>query len=217
MSSDLVAAAARRLQVAERSLRAVLRVECGSDDPARWVAADGRAIIRLEAHHVLRRLRGLPQTPPVLRVQGWYGARGGEPDRPWEGHELCHDGAWQGYHRQDRRDGAPCEWDALDAATTILHDAGAAIECASWGPGQVLGSYWQLLGYSSAQGLAAAAATPSGGLELVVGYLEWVSPAALTALRRGDLVGFARHYNGPGQAEHYGALLAAAVARIGRG
>lgn len=219
MSGDLVVDAAARLQVPVRSLRAVLRVECGSDDPARWVAGDGRAIIRLEAHHVLRRVVG-QQVPQVLRVRDphgghWYGP-GVAPPRPWEGHEVLIDGAWSDYHRQERQDGRPCEWDALDAAGLIV-GPDAAIECASWGPGQVLGSHWRTLGYDAPRGVAAAAATPAGGLELVARYLELVAPAALVALRAGDFVKFAAVYNGPGKAAEYGALLAAAAARVGSG
>jgi hypothetical protein len=203
----LIAGAAQRLGVAERALRAVLLVECGTDDPDRFVAPDGSAILRVEAHHVLRRPE-LAKIDPILRVGSWYGPPAREPPRPWEGHEVLFDGRWSDYHRQDRVNGLPCEWDALDAATTLV-GAEAAAACASWGPGQVLGAHATALGYASAQTLASAAGTPEGGLEVVCAFLR-SRPTLVAALQRLDWFAFAREYNGPGKAADYADKLRAA-------
>lgn len=204
---------AGRLGVEPAALRAVMRVECGTADPAKWVAPDGRAIVRLEAHHVLRRL-GAPQDPTLLRIRDraghWYGGRGPSPARPWEGHEVWHDGRWADYHRQDRSpDGLPCEWDALDVAATLI-GAEPAAACASWGPGQVLGSHAGSLGLRDALEVQALAGTAEGGIELVARYLDRVAPPALTALRARDWFEFAAIYNGPGKAADYAGRLAKA-------
>lgn len=210
-----LATLAKRLGTEEPALRAVLRVECGTDDPARWVAPDGRPIIRVEAQHVLRRLPGV-QSPQLLRISDragyWYGGRGPAPARPWEGHEVHFDGAWANYHRQDRAGGLPCEWDALDAATTLV-GAGVAAECASWGPGQIMGFNAEAMGISVAR-LRELAATPEGGLEAFALFLERVQPQALASLREHDWYGFALRYNGAGKVQDYGDKLARAYRSV---
>lgn len=217
--SALVPTTAARLQVPERALRAVLRVECGSDDPARWLGPGGRAIVRVEAHLVLRRLAA--PTTYGLRVVGpsgpWRGGPG-EPPGAWSlPHEVEVDGSWWAYHgRQERRDdGTPGEYDALDVAALVLPDGmEGACACSSWGPGQVMGHQHAALGLPLATAVRDLAGTPEGGMELVVRFLERVKPWALAALRSLDWRGFAGAYNGTGQVDHYAALLAAAHDRL---
>jgi len=213
VSVDLIATHAGLLGCEPAALRAVMLVECGTAEPSRWVAPDGRAIVRLEAHHVLRRL-GAPQDPTLLRIRDraghWYGGRGPAPPRTWEGHEVWHDGRWADYPRQDRSaEGLPCEWDALDVAATLIGAEGAAA-CASWGPGQVLGSHAVALGLRDALEVQAMAGTPEGGIELVARFLSRVSPAAARALVARDWYEFAAAYNGPGKAADYAGKLAKA-------
>lgn len=213
---SLVRDAAARLRVSERALRAVLRVECGSDDPARWLGPGGRAIVRVEAHHVLRRSG---PTTWGLRVRAgaivWQGGPG-EPTGPWMGHEVEVDGAWWSYHgRQEREDGWPGEYDALDVATLILGAEGAAA-CSSWGPGQVIGSAWRELGLGSATEVREHAATPAGGLDLVERFLERAKPWALEALRAMDWPRFVESYNGRGQVGIYVAWLEREIASLPR-
>ncbi len=203
----MIAACASRLGVTEAALRAVLAVECGSTDPAMWLGLEGRAIVRVEAHHVLRRL---PAGDHGLRVGSWRGGPG-EPARPWEGHEVRIDGGWAAYHgRQERTSaGLPGEYDALDVAAGILPDGWeGACACSSWGPGQVLGSNAAALGVGTAIRVRELAETPEGGLELVARFLERVKPWALESLRRLDWLGVATAYNGPGKAAEYAGLLA---------
>lgn len=208
----MIAQAAARLGVSEQALRAVLRVECSSDDPDRWLGPLGKPIVRVEAHHVLRRSGA---TTWGLRVWGRPGARSsawqggpGEPPDPWVGHEVEVDGAWWSYHGRQQRcdDGTPGEYDALDVAAQII-GMEAAAQCSSWGPGQVLGAHAERLGLPSALAVRDLASTPEGGLDLVCRYLERISPAALVALRRGDWLAFATAYNGPGQAKKYAEWL----------
>ena len=221
MSADVVVSGvATRLGVDSRALRAVLLVECGSDDPARWLSASGRPTIRVEARHVLRAWTGAPGVSG-LRVRDqhagyWYGGRTPEPSRTHDAsgrlvddEEVCIDGGWSAYHgRQERDDqGRPGEWDALDCEDSLV-GLDIATRCASWGPGQVLGD-WRALGYSSVAELRSSAATPDGGLDLVARYLE-AHRAALVALAAHDWAGFARAYNGPGQVDYYAGKLAAA-------
>jgi hypothetical protein len=209
----VIAPVAQRLGVSERALRAVLRVECGSDQPARWVNPDGSAIVRVEARHVLR--RSPTPTTWALRVVRPDGSlyRGGPGCPPVVGGVIPEDqveidGAWRGYHDRQRRaaDGTPGEYDALDVATQAIGGVAAA-ECSSWGPGQVLGTHARAMGYASAGVLAVTAASPEGGLELVARYLERVSPWALAALRVLDWRAFAERYNGAGNVKQYSEWL----------
>ena len=194
-----------QLGVEPRALRALIAVEAPRGALA---APDGRPWLRVEAHHVLRRLSA--PTTRGLRVRDphgghWYGGRTPEPPRPWEGHEVEVDGAWGDYHRAERADGRPCEWDALDVAAGLLGSLGAAVECASWGPGQVLGRYWRELGYTSAEALAEA-----DGLDLLGRALRTTHGAALAGLRVRDWSAVARAWNGAGKAADYAAKLAKA-------
>lgn len=240
MTADLVRLAAARLGCDVLAFRALLRVECGSDDPARFIGPTGRAIVRVEAHHVLRRCPAA--TTWGLRVrQGdvvWQGGPepsllvvedNGQPDaqpssapslvrlgwKPWEGHEVEVDGAWWAYHGHQERNasGWPGEYDALDVATSILGPEGAAA-CSSWGPGQVLGSESRMLGLTTATEVRDLASTAEGGLSLVERWF-YARPEAHGALKRKDWRTVARLYNGSGQVETYAAWLAREYAQVG--
>lgn len=180
---------AARLKCSERSLRAILRVECGSDDPTKWLGPEGRPIIRVEAHHIVRAYHG-PPGRACLRVQG-PGLLGG--------HQVQVDGVWSEYHgRQEReRDGRPGEWDAFDAAKLMVGGEGA-IAATSWGCAQVMGMHWRTLGLPYPLRIKELASTPEGCLDLLERYLRHVSPRALQALQTSDWIAFARAYNGDG-------------------
>lgn len=221
MGPMTVAEAADYLGVPVRCVRAVVRVEAGSTDPADWVTADGRPIFRVEAHHVLRKLgRATLGRDGGIRVRTpgdvWYGGPG-EPTTPWVGHEVLIDGVWAGYHRRERVTDPTvgwCEADAMDVAIALLRRTGAhadpravAMECASWGPGQVLGSHWDVLGYDSVYAFESA----SRGLGPMVRY---ISQAKLTPAIAGcRWLDFAKKYNGVGNAADYAKKMAAAYAR----
>ena len=204
MTAPGVDALAASLGVEPRALAALIAVEAPHGALA---APDGRPWLRVEAHLVLRRVpAGTRRGLRIRDVAGyWYGGRGPEPARPWEGHECEMDGAWSDYHRAERADGRPCEWDALDIAAGLLGSLGAAVECASWGPGQVLGRYWSALGYASAEALA-----EGDGLDLLGRALRTTHTAARAGLRSRDWAAVAAAWNGPGKAADYAAKLAKA-------
>jgi len=75
-------------------------------------------------------------------------------------------------------------------------DAEAAISSCSWGIGQVMGSHWKRLGFSSAAALKARAQSGfDGQLDLMMRYVQRFD--LLDEMQRGDIHGFARGYNGP--------------------
>lgn len=205
---------AQDLNLDEALLRAVLRVECGTDR----VPMDGvRPTIRVEAHHVLRHVeagkgRSIPGPNVGMRIRDlatgycWGGERGREPARAWSDpasvrHEIELDGVWRAYHVSQIG-----EWDALDVADAIVGPA-LATACTSWGMAQVMGVPELGLGWEQLRPLAYL----DGGLGLLRLYLQRVRPQALDALRRRDLVAFAAAYNGSGQAQDYARRLSQAL------
>lgn len=214
-----VARLAQELHLDEALLRAVLRVECGTDR----VPVDGtRPTIRVEAHHVLRHVeagRGkrIPGPEVGMRIRDlatgycWGGERGREPARAWSDpasvrHEIELDsgtghGGWYAYHGSQTG-----EWDALDVADAVVGPA-LATACTSWGMAQVMGIPELGLGWEQLR----ASAYIDGGLGLLRLYLQRVRPQALDALRRRDLVAFAAAYNGSGQAQDYARRLSRAL------
>lgn len=209
--TDAVSGLAIRLGVNERLLRGVLRVECGTD---RLPPPGTRPTIRVEAHHVLRHVeagrgRRIPGPDVGMRVRDlatgtcWGGERGRElrgswadvPHRPHDRvrHEIEYDGAWVPYHGDQA-----LEWDALAVADLVVGPE-LATACTSWGMTQILGTTRVGLTWEQIRAEAAV----DGGLGLLEPYLHNVLPAALEALKRGDLLAFARAYNGTGQPEWY--------------
>lgn len=217
---------AHALSIEPSLLRAVLRAECGTDR----VPPDGtRPTIRVEAHLVLRRVaaglgRRVPGPSVGMRIrvlatgEAWGGERGREPAhayadlprRPEDAvrHEIEMDGGggapiWIAYHGRQED-----EYDALDVADAVVGPE-AATACTSWGMAQIVGVPALGLGWEEIRATAAV----NGGLGLLVPYLRNVKPAALVALQRGDLLGFASAYNGPGRAKGYADEIAAQWAR----
>ncbi|MEM1376344.1 MAG: N-acetylmuramidase domain-containing protein [Pseudomonadota bacterium] len=106
-------------------------------------------------------------------------------------------------------------WDMLARARAI--DDGAALQSCSWGIGQVMGSHWKALGYSSPQALVREArSSVAGQVRLMIRFVE--SNGLLPLLMRRDWAGFARRYNGPAYRKNrYDEKMAAAYARHSRG
>lgn len=191
---------ARRMEVEPQVLRAILRVEAGAEG-----LSEGRPIIRLEVHHLWRRV------PPALRPQVDQHFRATGP-RPWEGHVWRRDPnstSWMRMHRPGL-EGQRAEWEALTLARSI--DENAAIEATSWGGGQILGRYWSELGFSSATHFAEAMASEAEQLKAMATFLVQVAQV-VEAMRAKDWEAIALRYNGPGQVEWYAQQLAEAYAR----
>lgn len=88
----------------------------------------------------------------------------------------------------------------------------AALQSASWGLGQVLGTNAASAGYSSIQDMVTSmAASEDGQLQSVVGFIQ--ANNLQTALQQQDWVTYARRYNGPNYAQNqYDSKLAQAYA-----
>jgi hypothetical protein len=179
-----------------RALRALLAVEAAGEG-----LSEGRPIVRIEVHHLWRRV------PRQLRAQvdQAFQVRG---PRPWEGHHLRRGVGWVPLH-QPGASGQRLEHEALTLARGI--DEAAAIESTSWGAGQLLGSHWGVLGYTSPAKFAEAQATEAQQVRDFVTFVERVAGLG-HSLRTKDWREIARRYNGSGQVEYYAAELAEAYA-----
>jgi hypothetical protein len=194
----LIDSLATGLGVESRALRALLRVEAAGEG-----LSAGRAVIRIEVHHLWRAV------PPAVRprVDARYQVRG---PRPWEGHYYLRDAElWRRLH-QPGAEGQLLEWEALTFARSI--DERAAVESTSWGCGQILGRWWRECGYASPSMFAAAQSQEPAQLACVAAYLRHVS-GLLPALARRDWRAVAAAYNGSGQVDWYAAELAEAYGR----
>ncbi|MFC0669457.1 N-acetylmuramidase domain-containing protein [Azotobacter chroococcum] len=82
-----------------------------------------------------------------------------------------------------------------------IHDS-AALESASWGLFQIMGYYWQRLGYASVQAFAhCMAESEAQQLEAFVRFVE-ADPALHKALKARKWAEFAKRYNGPAYARN---------------
>lgn len=107
--------------------------------------------------------------------------------------------------------GSDARWDRLSAMAAI--DETAALKACSYGLAQIMGFNFQLCGFARVQDFVLhLAQSRDNQITSFVMFLESVGLGA--ALRKKDWRSIARIYNGPGQVDHYAALLEAAYNRI---
>ena len=152
------------------SLFAVIEVESGGRLTAS-VGGRNEPLIRFEGHYFYRLLPNSKRNKALAR--GLASSKAGQVKNPY---------------RQVSR------WKLLKRAERIDRDA--ALQSCSWGCGQVIGSHWRWLGYSSVDGLVSEARSGAGGqLRLMMRYIK--KAGLIRKLQSHDWAGFARAYNGP--------------------
>ena len=165
--------------------RAVIDAVCEVESGGSAFLRDGRPKILFEAH-VFGRLTGgrWTRSHPGISAPSWNRALYGSA----------------GAHQYDR----------LDEAAEL--DRFAALQSASWGRFQILGSNFRLVGYDDVEAFVTAMCDSEA--KHLEAFLAYCDKAGLTgALRTRDWETFALGYNGPGQVAHYAAALKAAYAR----
>lgn len=188
--AQLVRALAQRLDLEERVLSAIIKVEAGQG------MINGQPVIRLEVHHLWKNTAGAARqaVDARFRVLG---------PKPWEGHQWKDDqGVWRNLHT-----GQTLEWQAYRYARAL--DPVAAMSSTSWGLGQVLGANWRRLGYASPDAFLAAQMTESGQLDTFGRFLT-ADPTLYQAARTRDWETLARLYNGAANVAVYSRKLRAA-------
>ncbi len=151
----------------------------------------------------------------------------GHPKILWERHyffkrlrlkiPLISDPAPGGYTLDANRNGIADSWEKLADAAMLA--PGFAFESASWGKFQVMGAWWEKLGYRSAIDFAwSMRESEAGHYEALVRYVEnFGLIPALRALSSDPEAcrAFARGYNGPAYAKFgYHQKLAAVMRRL---
>jgi hypothetical protein len=178
---------------------AILRVESGG----RTHGADGRVIIRFEAH-VFKAQLGNDDL--------WGKHFSTDKQKPWENQLFrSHvDTPWWPIHTGKQDD----EYGALKFARSLHVEA--ANRSISMGAPQIMGFNHARIGYRSATVMLEAF---QGAAMQALGFLNFClsDPALFAAIQRKDWREIARRYNGAGQVDHYAALLAKAYAdRVNR-
>lgn len=152
----------------------------------------------------------------------------GHPKILWERHyfwkrlqvkiPLISDPSPGGYTLDADRDGRNDSWEKL--VEGAMRAPAWAFESASWGKFQVMGAWWEKLGYRSAADFAwSMRESEAGHYEALVRYIEnFGLTGAFQALssRPDDCRAFAKGYNGRGYEKYgYHQNLAAAMRRFG--
>ena len=183
----LIEKEAAAAKIPAHHLLAVVEVESAGKAYA-MVKGRKEPLIRWEGHYFDRLLS--PADRAIARKQGLASPKAGGVANP---------------------NGQPARYALLDRA--ILIDAKAAFESCSWGVGQVMGSHWKSLGYSSVEALVTEARRDVGGqVRLMVKFI--VENNLLDEIRSGAWAKFARAYNGPAYKKNaYDTKMAKAAAR----
>ena len=171
---------------------AVLTVESGG----RPFGPDGRMIIRFE-NHIFHDRWG-KHTPNAFARHFSF-----NPSQRWKGHRWrpAPGQPWRAFHGKQNT-----EWQVLDFACTLA-DTAARLSISMGGP-QIMGFNHAAVGYTSVQQMFDAFAASERNQ--VVGFFKFVrsrGTEAIQMLQSSDFNGFARLYNGPGQAATYGSLI----------
>lgn len=105
-------------------------------------------------------------------------------------------------------------WDQLEYAAKLPGGRDAALRSASYGLFQIMGFNHKVCGFPTVQGFFDAMHVSER--EHLMAFVRFIQGNNLARfLKAGDWEAFARGYNGPGQAQAYGAKIAAAVKRRG--
>lgn len=171
---------------------AVWLVESGG----RAFAADGRMIIRFENHIFYSRWG--KNVPDTFNQHFMF-----DRNKRWTNHHwrATPNEGWQPFHGNQNN-----EWNVLNFACK-LDDTAGKFSISMGGP-QIMGFNYAALGYTSVQEMFDAFTASEG--HQVTGFFNFLRSSnanTIPCLQNSDLVGFARIYNGGGQAAHYGKLI----------
>jgi hypothetical protein len=188
--SAIIAKLAAEYGVDERVAKAVIKIESGGSG-----FRNGRLIMRFEPHVFKARFNALFAEHFQMGDPAWSG----------DGHRVNVGGEWKPFHgNQDM------EYQAQLIAADIAERA--AFDAASYGAGQIMGFNHAACGYSSAKAMAHEF-QQSEEAQLRAMFQYFRHSGALACLVAGDLLGFAKIYNGPANAVAYEKLIREALSK----
>lgn len=178
-----VKSASQILGVKQNHLQAFLNIESNGE----YNTPEGYPVCRFEVRQWSRR-----------NIEGWREAHEYfDGEESWQGQDdlVLWDGKWQKIHQsqQFRRE-------VISFASTF-GDPDEAFDCSSWGAAQLMGWHHDALGYKSARDMAEAFVSPQKQMLGFIMYLAY--SGAASKLRKGDIRGAIRIYNGNGQVDYY--------------
>ncbi len=190
-NGGLLSELAERLQIDPAAAVAVLDVESAGVG----FGADSRMIIRFENHLFYHHWGKQNQTR-------FFDHFTFDQSQPWVNH------TWRPSTAQPFNEfhgSQPAEWLVLGFARSLNEEA--AKLSISMGAPQILGSNHRRIGYASVDAMFDAFSRSERAH--ILGLFDFIRAdgAMVQALRDGDYIGFARGYNGPGQAAYYGDLI----------
>ena len=190
-NGGLLSELAEHLQIDPAAAVAVLDVESAGVG----FGADSRMIIRFENHLFYHHWGKQNQTR-------FFDHFTFDQSQPWVNH------TWRPSTAQPFNEfhgSQPAEWLVLGFARSLNEEA--AKLSISMGAPQILGSNHRRIGYASVDAMFDAFSRSERAH--ILGLFDFIRAdgAMVQALRDGDYMGFARGYNGPGQAAYYGDLI----------
>lgn len=184
--------------IAPATALAVWKVECGS-----LAFIRGRPALRFEPHIFYNRWGKDHEQDFDRHFQ--FGGRNGVDGARWQNHvfRLKAEAEWQRFHGDQS-----AEYRALKLASALAGTEIAA-QCASFGGPQIMGFNHDVIGYPTAEAMRQAFGR-SERWQVCAFFDFCTAKDIIGALTARDWLGFARVYNGPGNAEAYAAKIAAA-------
>ena len=195
--SGLIMDESLRLGIDPAMALAVLMAESNG----RTTAADGRPIIRFEAHIFFDQW-GF-QNPELFGRFFEF-----DPNERWKGHRWRRhaEDSFQAMHNSQAD-----EWAVLDFARSLHEEL--ALRSTSIGAAQIMGFNHRVVGYNSATEMFKDFQRSADNQ--IRGFFRFVEGRGLDdTLRRGDVLAFATGYNGSGQAELYRGIILRYLDRV---
>ncbi len=195
---SLLAVLAQNAQVPIESALAIWLVESGP-----YGFQENRPVLRFEVHKFWQHWGSA--NVEVFDKYFQFGGNGGISGSSWSNHKFLDSltSDWQPFHGDQEK-----EYRAFELACALADKEQACLSSSFGGP-QILGSNHTKIGYDTAKEMFAAFAK-SERLQ-VCGFFDFCqSHGLLEALRKCEWHGFAKVYNGPGQADVYAERINAA-------
>lgn len=188
---NLLKSLSNEIGIEPASALAVLCVESGG--AGFW--KEGKCLIRFENHLFYSQWGRRNPGTFNKHFRFSYGAK-------WRGHYFREKSTdnWKGFHGNQAK-----EWDVLEFARKL--DDTAALNSISMGAPQILGLNCKNIGYDNVQDMFV-----NFNKDIryhIISLFDFFSPAMIRHLKNRNFVGFARYYNGGGQANTYGKWIKA--------
>ncbi len=159
-------------------------------------ASTGKPVLRFEVHHLMERwvkqAAGGERTRREQEFRKYFRFNESDPKKNFLGHTFRESEGQDFVPFHDRSQAL--EYRALGKARELAGDT--ALECASWGAGQIMGFNHKAVGFNSAREMAESfRRSGRSQIESIFAFIE--AKKLTSALQNGDFERIAKVYNGP--------------------